>query len=316
MISPNDVLKGKILVVDDQRASVVLLERTLRRAGYSAVSSTTEPRMVRELHVVHRYDLIVLDLMMPKMNGFEVMESLMEVEANGYLPVLAVTAQPDHKLRALKCGARDFVSKPFELPEVLMRVRNLLEVRLLHQAALLHAATLEALALHDPLTGLPNRRLLTDRMMVALANARRNKGAMAVVFIDLDGFKAVNTTLGHAAGDALLKMVAQRLVESLREVDTAARLGGDEFVVTLANVGGIEDAALVTQKLIEAVSRPYDLDGRKVTVTASAGIAVCPEHGADPGVLMNLADLALYEAKRRGRNCYRIAQLIPPSATG
>ena len=313
MIGPNDILNGKILVVDDQRTSVLLLHSTLSSAGYSCVATTTEPRTVCDLHVVHRYDLIILDLMMPKMDGFQVMEGLMEVEANGYLPVLAVTAQPAHKLRALKSGARDFISKPFELPEVLMRVRNMLEVRLLHQAALRHAASLEALALHDALTGLPNRRLLSERMSMALANARRNKTAMGVVFVDLDGFKAINTTLGHAAGDALLKMVAQRLTEGLRSMDTVARLGGDEFVVALWEVGGLDDAAGVTRKLIESISRPYDLDGRSVKVTASAGISVSPLHGVDAEVLMNLADLALYEAKRGGRNGYRLAALTASS---
>jgi len=132
MTSAIDVLGGKILVVDDQEANVLLLEQMLRGAGYRSVSSTMDPGQVCELHLVHRYDLILLDLLMPGMDGFQVMENLKQVETGGYLPVLVVTAQPDHKLRALKAGARDFVSKPFDLAEVLLRVHNLLEVRLLH----------------------------------------------------------------------------------------------------------------------------------------------------------------------------------------
>jgi len=127
-----DLLKGKILVVDDQPANVLLLERMLSEAGYVAVTSTLDPRAVCELHKTHRYDLILLDLQMPVMDGFEVMEALKAVEQDGYLPVLVITAQPDHKLRALKAGAKDFVSKPFDVAEVLTRVRNMLEVRLLH----------------------------------------------------------------------------------------------------------------------------------------------------------------------------------------
>lgn len=132
MINATDILKAKILIVDDQEANVVLLEKMLRGAGYDAISSTMDSLKVCELHLLNRYDLILLDLQMPGMDGFQVMENLKEIETGGYLPVLVITAQPDHKLRALKVGARDFVSKPFDMAEVLIRVHNMLEVRLLH----------------------------------------------------------------------------------------------------------------------------------------------------------------------------------------
>ena len=132
MISSADVLHGKILIVDDQEANVLLLEQMLRGAGYDTISSTLDSTQVCELHLINGYDLILLDLQMPGMDGFQVMENLKEIETGGYLPVLVITAQPDHKLRALKAGARDFVSKPFDLSEVLIRVFNMLEVRLLH----------------------------------------------------------------------------------------------------------------------------------------------------------------------------------------
>ena len=133
MISPSDILHGKVLIVDDQAANVQLLERILRGAGYVSIRSTVNPREICELHRKNRYDLILLDLQMPGMDGFQVMESLKEIETGGYLPVLVITAQPDHKLRALKAGAKDFISKPFEMAEVLGRVHNMLEVRLLHK---------------------------------------------------------------------------------------------------------------------------------------------------------------------------------------
>ena len=132
MISSIDILKAKILVVDDKDANVKLIEGMLRIAGYTSVHSTTDSNAVCALHREARYDLILLDLMMPLMDGFQVMDGLNELEQGGYLPVLVITAQPDHKLRALNAGAKDFVSKPFELPELLARVRNILEVRLLH----------------------------------------------------------------------------------------------------------------------------------------------------------------------------------------
>lgn len=132
MISAADILHGKILIVDDQAANVLLLQQCLRGAGYDSVSATSSSSDVCELHLLHHYDLILLDLQMPGMDGFQVMENLKEIETGGYLPVLVITAQTAHKLRALKAGARDFVSKPLDLAEVLLRVHNMLEVRLLH----------------------------------------------------------------------------------------------------------------------------------------------------------------------------------------
>src|SRR6059058_2247085 len=129
-MSAPGILQARILIVDDQEANVLLLERMLGGAGYVSVASTRDPRAVCELHRENRYDLILLDLQMPVMDGFEVMEGLKQIEADGYVPVMVVTAQPDHKLRALRAGAKDFVSKPFDLAEVLTRVHNMLEVRL------------------------------------------------------------------------------------------------------------------------------------------------------------------------------------------
>ncbi|MBK7293431.1 MAG: response regulator [Holophagaceae bacterium] len=133
MISATDILQGRILIVDDQEANVHLLEQMLREAHYTSIASTMDPGQVCELHLVNPYDLILLDLQMPGMDGFQVMENLKEIEKGGYLPVLVITAQPSHKLRALKAGAKDFISKPFDLAEVLLRVHNMLEVRLLHR---------------------------------------------------------------------------------------------------------------------------------------------------------------------------------------
>ncbi len=132
MVSPSDILNGKVLIVDDQEANILLLERLLTGAGYVSVASTMDPNEVRELYLRNRYDLILLDLQMPGMDGFQVIESLKEIETDDYLPVLAITAHPDHKLRALSAGAKDFVSQPLDLSEVLVRVQNMLEIRLLH----------------------------------------------------------------------------------------------------------------------------------------------------------------------------------------
>jgi PAS domain S-box-containing protein len=133
MISEQEILNASILIVDDQETNVQLLGEMLRDAGYACIASTNDPYKVCALHQKDHYDLILLDLQMPGMDGFEVMEGLKEIEADGYLPVLVITAQPAHKLRALAAGAKDFISKPFDLIEVRTRIHNMLEVRLLYK---------------------------------------------------------------------------------------------------------------------------------------------------------------------------------------
>jgi len=307
MINPADYLNAKILIVDDQEANVQLLEQMLGEAGYLNITSTMDPHKVCTLHRENGYDLILLDLQMAGMDGFQVMEGLKEIEADGYLPVLVMTAQPAHKLRALAAGAKDFISKPFELMEAKARIHNMLEVRLLYKQLEAYSRALESLAMHDALTGLPNRRLLMDRLSSSIAHARRNKSAMAVMYLDLDGFKEINDTLGHDAGDTLLKLVAARLAAAVRQEDTVARMGGDEFVIGLWEFNPAEGVAKLVTKVIQAVAQPYRIQDREVSITASVGVGIYPQNGDAVETLMKSADLALFEAKRTGKNVYRIA---------
>jgi two-component system cell cycle response regulator len=307
MINTADILGASILIVDDQESNVSLLEQMLQGAGYQYITSTMDSRAVCELHRLNRYDLILLDLQMPGMDGFQVMEGLKAIETEGYVSALVITAQPGHKLRALASGAKDFISKPFELTEVLARVHNMLEVRLLYKQLENNNHMLEPLALHDALTGLPNRRLLMDRLALYIAHARRNRSSMALMYLDLDGFKQINDTLGHDAGDTLLCLVAARLVSAVRQEDTVARLGGDEFVIALSELTQNDDVAKLAAKVILAVSQPYSIQGGDVSITASIGVSIYPAHGEDADTLMKNADIALYEAKHTGKNNYQIA---------
>ncbi|HEV3232807.1 MAG TPA: diguanylate cyclase [Candidatus Dormibacteraeota bacterium] len=166
-------------------------------------------------------------------------------------------------------------------------------------------------ALHDPLTGLPNRTLFTDRLTQALLQHHRDSRRMALLMLDLDGFKEVNDRLGHHAGDLLLRDVSTRLREALRESDTVARLGGDEFAVLPAGTDGIAAAARTAEKLMGALRRPFQVDGRLVEVRASVGIAMCPEDGADADSLLRAADAAMYSAKRSGSG-YATSAVEPP----
>lgn len=161
-------------------------------------------------------------------------------------------------------------------------------------------ARLQHIALHDQLTGLPNRALFHDRMQQALARAHRHHGQLALLYLDLNRFKDVNDTLGHAAGDLLLELVGRRLGQCVRECDTLARLGGDEFVILLESIALPEQAAMVAEKIRHVFDTPFDLDGRRVSMSPSIGIAHYPLDGHDEQQLLRHADNAMYRAKRSG----------------
>ena len=307
MVSLSDILNANVLIVDDQDVNIRLLEHMLGGAGYISVTSTTNPFEVCELYRKHRYDLVLLDLQMPRMDGFQVIENLKEIELDNYLPVLVITAQPAQELRALQAGAKDFISKPFNIAQTLARIHNLLEVRLLHKKVLNYAKEQESRALHDSLTGLANRQLLADRVSQAITHAQRNMNAMALLYIDLDGFKQINDTFGHDGGDLVLKLAASRLVATVRHEDTVARLGGDEFVIVLWHINSADGAALAAEKMIQTLSQPYSIHEQTVSITASIGVSIYSMHGRDAETLSKSADLALYDAKHAGRNNYRIS---------
>jgi diguanylate cyclase (GGDEF)-like protein/PAS domain S-box-containing protein len=164
---------------------------------------------------------------------------------------------------------------------------------------------LEHLAHHDPLTDLPNRSLLNERLAQAIKHAKRNRTELAVLFLDLDRFKVINDSLGHSAGDQLLVELARRLLGAVRAADTVARISGDEFVVLLEDVRGGEGAALVAEKLIAAMKAPFDLEGNTVRVTTSLGLSLYPRDGEDAATLLRNADAAMYRAKDDGRNNYK-----------
>jgi diguanylate cyclase (GGDEF)-like protein/PAS domain S-box-containing protein len=165
---------------------------------------------------------------------------------------------------------------------------------------------IRSLAYHDTLTGLPNRLLFADRLGLAVAQAHRLSQRLAVLFLDLDGFKLINDSLGHTLGDRLLEVVAERIQGALREGDTVARLGGDEFTLLLPGVTRAEDAPKVAEKVLEALRQPIPIDGRELYVTGSVGISLYPDDGNDPETLVRNADAAMYRAKDRGRDTYQL----------
>ena len=250
MISAMDILQGRILIVDDQEANVFLLEQMLREAHYTSIASTMDPSQVCELHLIHHYDLIVLDLQMPGMDGFQVMENLKEIEKDGYLPVLVITAQPDHKLRALKAGAKDFVSKPFDLAEVLLRVRNMLEVRLLHQ---------ETKHLYERILAEQkvSERLLLNVLPGALAERMQARPeAKAGVFTELVTESYAEVSVLFADILSFTKFTegasAEVLIGVLEEI--SQRFGGDSRSPVMDRTRTIGNAYLAAIGLTDAVA--------------------------------------------------------------
>jgi diguanylate cyclase (GGDEF)-like protein/PAS domain S-box-containing protein len=170
----------------------------------------------------------------------------------------------------------------------------------------IHEAELDRVANYDALTGLPNRRLLFDRLRQALLRADRSEKFCAVCFLDLDGFKAINDLLGHAAGDGVLVGMAHNLSETLRADDTLARLGGDEFVALLLELESVEECMLILERMLDAARQPIRAGGQVIQTSASIGVSLYPLDNADPDLLLRHADMAMYRAKHSGKNCYHL----------
>jgi diguanylate cyclase (GGDEF)-like protein len=224
------------------------------------------------------------------------------------VPVLVLSNADDETLaaQALQMGARGFLLLSEANTRLLTTTlcaargthRTILELNQAREQAR-HTAT------HDLLTGLANRQLFNDRLRQAVEAARRSRQQVGVVFLDLDNFKTVNDTLGHAVGDGLLRAVGGHLQEALRGIDTAARFGGDEFALLLTNLAGPQEAADVARRVLDTLGRPMRLKSHSMVITASLGIATFPRDGADPEELVEKADTAMYHAKERGRNRYK-----------
>jgi diguanylate cyclase (GGDEF)-like protein len=292
-----DLRHARILVVDDQPCVVALLEQLLVNAGYTAVSSTTDARAVAALHRDNRYHLIVLDLQMPHLDGFGVLDQLRVIEADQYLPVLVASAEPAYRLRALDAGARDFVSKPYDYGEMLSRVRNLLEVRLLYTGSRDYG---RRMASYDHLTALPNRDLFARTLAQELTAVWPR--ASTLLLIDLDGFTAINDTLGHGAGDAVLRQFAQRLQQLAPPRAVLGRLGSDEFAVLLPGHEDLHAATHTATLIRQALAAPFHLASGELILSACIGIAGCPAHGVDDAVLIQCAGIALHQARQLGRD--------------
>ncbi len=300
-----------ILIVDDDPVSVEIMARALKpvcRCDFALSGSAALERLAAD----ELPALILLDVMMPVMDGHCLCRTLQADPRLKGIAVIFVTASRDSdtETQALEGGAADFIPKPINPPVLRLRVGLQLQLRERAQALSDSEARFERLAHFDALTGLPNRLLLADRLHQAMAQTQRRRQRLAVAYLDLDGFKAVNDRHGHAVGDQLLVTLADRMRQALREGDTLARLGGDEFVAVLIDQEDSDASVPLFNRLLAAVAAPVPLGNLIVQVSASIGVTYYPQpQEVDADRLLLQADQSMYRAKLAGKNRYHVFNL-------
>jgi len=339
-------VRPRLLIVDDISDNRTILTRRFQRRGFDVVEAECGLTAI-ELIDKESFDLVLLDVMMPGMDGIETLKRIRSRNSASELPVIMVTAKSESTniVDALELGANDYVTKPVDFAVALARVNTQIsrkravervalaneELRKVNEglerrveertSRLIDAnqrlkveiadreesqARSQYLAYHDSLTGLGNRLLFKEQLEEALKDVSVASHPLAVLFLDLDGFKAVNDTLGHSIGDLLLKSVATKLRDILPRTDRIARLGGDEFAILQISAAQPGSSIALAEKIIEVVGQPNSIDGHDVTVGASVGIAVARPGDINTENFLKSADLAMYSAKSDGRGTYRM----------
>ncbi len=252
------------------------------------------------------YDVMLLDLTLPEGDGLDTFARA-RVAADS-VPIIALTSQddPQQAIRAVRMGAQDCVVKGAEPRQLIRTLHHAVERHRLRVELQLARQREHYLATHDSLTGLANRLCFEEQLTRALAFTERYDRRLAVMFLDLDRFKNINDTMGHPTGDQLLRLAAERLRGIVRRSDMLARLGGDEFILMLQGVEHDFAPAKVAETILELLADPYELEGRRYTVTGSIGIAVAPRDGTSVEELLRKGDTAMYQAKAEGGGCYRL----------
>jgi len=297
---------AKVMLVDDDSLCLKVVQVFLQEAGYHKFVSTSEPSDALHLMEQERPDVLLLDLMMPGVSGFQVLAAIRSNQDLRYTPVIILTAEgdPEKKLEALDLGATDFLTKPVDPSELRLRIRN----------ALAFKAYQDRLANFDTLTGLPNRNAFLRKAEPALRQAVQQGQRCAMMDVDLDHFKQINDTLGHKAGDRILCAAVGRLERAIPppgpggmpvdEAPTVARLSGDEFVVLTRGIADATEAGAVAEKILSAFHDPFLLGGHELFVTPSIGIALCPDDAEGADTLLKQAETAMHQAKQLGRHTY------------
>jgi diguanylate cyclase (GGDEF)-like protein len=331
--------KVKILLVEDDEDDYFITRELLADSKLTKFELEWVSTFEKATEVFRKkdFDVVLIDYRLGPNNGLEVLAELRKIKS--LVPMILLTGIGDTEvdLQAMKSGASDYLVKGDtestllersirysierkKSEEVIRKLNQDLEKRVMERTQELEMANLELqreiaerklaqeqiynLAYYDALTSLPNRTMLNVRLLQAIEDAKRTELSVAVMFIDLDGFKQINDTLGHLAGDELLRTVAQRLKECVRESDVVCRHGGDEFIIVLSNLKDRADAIMVAEKVLESLAYPIEIESQQVSVTPSIGISLYPIHSEETEHLIKLADIAMYHSKKNGKNMF------------
>lgn len=340
------VLSGKslnVLIVDDSKIIRTAI-REILEIGNLQVTEACDGKEALESINENLPDLVLLDAVMPIIDGISVLKVLRKTYSKIQLPIILIASQgsPREMVQALDLGANDYITKPIDFDvlwarltnqlmqkqaaEFLRSAKQSLEKQIKQRTAELKSSNqllekeikvrlqaenrLQKQASYDELTGLPNRSLASDRLQQTLVKAKRHNLNPCVTFLDLDNFKYINDTFGHAAGDDLLRQAATRLSRCARGSDTVARLGGDEFLLILddndMSKGRQPESGVrhVAERIIESFAKPFVIEGQELSITTSIGFAIYPKDGEDSNELMRHADAAMYRSKNEGKNTY------------
>lgn len=293
--------RSRILLVEDSAGDARLVSEMLAEASYSSFDILHALRLSDALQRLgeKQFDAVLLDLNLPDAGGLEAISPVREAAPDVPIVVLSGVTNEDVAIAAVQGGAQDYLVKGRGDGDLIVRsIRYAIE-RKRSERQIVY------LAYHDPLTRLPNRRLFLDRLQQALASARRNRTRVALLYVDLDHFKQINDSLGHAAGDDLLRSMADRLTAAIRASDTVARVGGDEFGLVVPEVQEPGAAKVVAEKIRVALEQPFVVAEKELFVTASVGISLFPEDGRSADSLLKKADIAMYRCKQAGRDAQR-----------
>ena len=318
--------KAKILVVDDDQ-NVRFLTRQCLEAEDMIIVEASNGFEAIDMFVRERPDLVFMDVEMPGMTGLEACRRIRQLPQGESIPIMIVTGSDDRQSidQGYEAGATQYKTKPVNWSLLGRDVQYMLRASNAFNSLKRQEDRLRYLAYYDPLTSLPNRRSFNEQLSRLLKRSQRHKTTAALLFIDLDHFKRINDSIGHARGDSLLVEIAKRLTMELREEDAInyfsessaededgadgateiARLGGDEFTVVLSDVSDLADIEKVARRILNSLSQPIALQSHNPVVTPSIGIALYPQDGKDPDTLIRNADTAMYVAKAEGRACFR-----------
>lgn len=304
-MTDNRKIRNRVLIADDDPLSRRMLDAFLTKSGYRVVTAVDGVDALKILTAEDSPPLAILDWMMPGLEGPQVCERVRAHLNRPYVYILLLTARNEKQdlLKGFQSGADDYLTKPFDAHELRARLHVGQRILDLQDSLIAAREEMRFHATHDLLTGIDNRSVVIDAMNRESARQVREGGSFGVVLLDLDHFKSINDTLGHLAGDAVLKQAARRMTQAVRPYDTVGRYGGEEFLVIAPSSDG-EGTLALAERIREAIqSTPVTTEAGDVRVTASCGVAASTERNPlDAITLLRLADEALYRAKERGRN--------------